>query len=250
MLHACTDASACLNRRPGSMPSKGETDPLFLDGSASGMIPGVSILTILFNGVALTASIIALVTSAVFALRQSRLMRHANQIPIMIDLFNQVRSPEFVRKERHLWAALSNESDPRLGFQGMSDDMHDSAYSVYAYYQMVAFLVAFGVLDKRLAILPLHYRVVKTWSTVKSYVYAERDLRGDKYSFLNFFEDFALTCERESSEEVYLYVRNQALERRHLFRRGSNSSIAAKVYQLAGDSENNESLDSTGDDKL
>lgn len=180
----------------------------------------MSILTILFNGVALTASIIALVTSVVFALRQSQLMRHANQIPIMIDLFNHIRSPEFVREERNLWTAIGNAGDPHLGFQGMPDDVHDSAYTICAYYQMVAFLVAFGALDRRLAILPLHYRVVKTWSTVKPYVEAERDLRGDKYSFFNFFEDFALLCQRESPEEVYRYVRSQALGRRlHLLRR-------------------------------
>jgi hypothetical protein len=176
-------------------------------------------------------------------------MRHANQIPIMIDLFNHIRSPEFVRKERDLWNGLSKESDPSLRFQRMPDDVHDSVYYICAYYQMVAFLVAFGVLDRRLAILPLHYRVAKTWSTVKPYVEAERDLRGDKYSFFNFFEDFAVMCQRESPEDIYRYVHSQALGRRHWFRGRFHSSAVAKIYQLLGGAETKESLHSTARDK-
>ena len=179
----------------------------------------------LFNAVTITASIVALITSIVFALRQSRLMRYASDIPVMIDLFDEFRSSDFVRRERYVWTALGSDADPAQGFQGMPDDVYESAYNVCAYYQMVAYLVAFGRLDSRLAILPLHYRAIRTWSVVKPYVEGERILRGDRYSFLNFFEDFALMCEKVSLDDLYLPIRRQEFRHRrwsrsHRKRRG------------------------------
>jgi hypothetical protein len=100
----------------------------------------------------------------------------------------------------------------------MSDDTHDAVYNVCAYYQMVGYLVAFGVLDRRLAILAHHYRVIKTWSVVRPYVEAERGIRGSDYSFLNFLEDFAIMCQRASLTDIYIYVRDQAFGHRNWLR--------------------------------
>jgi hypothetical protein len=98
------------------------------------------------------------------------------------------------------------------------------AYNVSIYYQILAYMDAFGVIDKRLAILPHHYRVAKTWSAVKPYVESERLIRGDYYSFLNFFEDFAVMCERESLKDLYLCVRRREFERRRWWPRPSRDS--------------------------
>jgi hypothetical protein len=192
---------------------------------------------VLFNVITFAASIVALTTSIVFALRQSRLMGYANDIPITIHLFDESRSPEFVRRERYVWTALAGESSPDQGFQGMPDHIYEPVYNVCVYYQMVALLVAFGRLDSRLTILPLHYRVVKTWSVVKPYVEGERALRGDRYSFLNFFEDFAVMCENTSHRDLYLNVRRQAFLRHRWFRGHHRSSVILDTSAMLGDEQ-------------
>jgi hypothetical protein len=180
----------------------------------------------LLNGITLSASLIAVITSIAFALRQSRLMRQANQMPAALDLIYKFYSPEFVREERAVWASLGSEAAPEQGFSGMSDELHDHVYRICAYYQMVAYLVGFGMLDKRLAILPHHYRVIKTWSIVEPYVKGERDLRGDQYSFFNCFEDFALMCTREPSARSQFYIRNRKAGLRWRLRRSAELSKA------------------------
>jgi hypothetical protein len=50
---------------------------------------------LLINLAALAFSLLALITSTVIALRQSKIMQHSNLLPIVNDLFERFRSPDF-----------------------------------------------------------------------------------------------------------------------------------------------------------
>jgi hypothetical protein len=58
------------------------------------------------------------------------------------------------------------------------------------------------MVEEDLAFLATHYRLLRTWETVRPCAIAERRLRGDPYSYLNFFEDLALMTSTKSSPNV------------------------------------------------
>jgi len=153
----------------------------------------------LLNTAALVASLAALTVSIFFAVRQSNLMRAANQLPVVISFFAEYRSDEFLRRERFLWENLPGEHDPAGGFSAMPEPLRTYMFHIGIYYQTVAYLVEFKVFDKRLAYLGLHYRLIRTWRKIAPFVDGERNLRGAEQTFLNALERFVKLVESEDS---------------------------------------------------
>jgi hypothetical protein len=149
------------------------------------------------NIVALLASFLALAVSSFLALRQSRLMRDANQLPVVIDLFRELRADTFITREQEIWNSLPGDKDPSKGFEGIPAPLRTYVYDVCLFYQTVAYLVNFKMIDDKLAYTALHYRILRTWSSVEEFVYGERRLRGGKNTFLNSFEKAANLINRE-----------------------------------------------------
>jgi hypothetical protein len=149
------------------------------------------------NVAALIASGIALVVSVVFAVRQARLMHSSNQLPVVISFMNEYRSDEFLRRERQLWEELPGRHDPETGFERMPEPLRSHMYYVGIFYQTIAYLVANKIYHKRLAYLPYHYRLIKTWNVLEPFVQGERRLRGASGTFLNAAEEFVQLVRRE-----------------------------------------------------
>jgi hypothetical protein len=154
-------------------------------------------MNIALNIAALLASFLALSISSFLALRQSRLMRDANQLPVVIDLFRELRADTFIVREQEIWKSLPGNQDPSKGFGGIPDPLRTYVYDVCLFYQTVAYLVNFKMIDDRLAYTALHYRILRTWSAVELFVYGERVLRGGERTFLNSFEEAAAAIQRE-----------------------------------------------------
>ncbi|GAA0925885.1 MULTISPECIES: DUF4760 domain-containing protein [Streptomyces violaceusniger group] len=169
--------------------------------------------TLVMNVVTLLISLIAVGVTAIFSVRQVRLMTHANKLPVVLDLFKEWRDPEFVRREQRLWERLPPEPSAERGFSGLEEPLRSDAYEVCTYYQMLAYLVAFDVIEEDLIFLAVHYRLLKTWEVVEPYVLAERRARGDFYSFMNFFEELALMTSQKSTADVYRSVRGRVFGR-------------------------------------
>ncbi len=155
-----------------------------------------SISTIL-NIAALFASLLALAISSFLALRQSRLMRHANQLPVVIDLFREIRADTFITREQEIWSSLPGDINPSKGFGGIPTPLRTYAYDICLFYQTVAYLVIFKMLDNELAYTALHYRILRTWSSVEPFVHGERAIRGGDNTFLNSFEKAAVAIRDE-----------------------------------------------------
>jgi hypothetical protein len=148
----------------------------------------MDLTSLLFNVVALVASLAALLVSALLTVRQSNLMHGANQLPIVIELFREIRANHFLVREHQLWQDLPGEHDPELGFIGMPEPLRSHMYDVCTLYQSVAYLVIFDVLDADLAYKALYYRMRRTWTVVEPFVQGERRLRGGADTFLNSLE--------------------------------------------------------------
>lgn len=124
-------------------------------------------------------------------------MRDANQLPVVIDLFRELRADTFITREQEIWSSLPGTVDPSKGFSGIPDPLRTYVYDVCLFYQTVAYLVKFKMIDNRLAYTALHYRILRTWSTVELFVRGERAMRGGNNTFLNSFEEVALAIHRE-----------------------------------------------------
>lgn len=153
--------------------------------------PGEFVNSTVLNIAALFASLLALAISSFLALRQSRLMRDANQLPVVIDLFRELRADTFITREQEIWHSLPGEQDPSKGFGGIPTPLRTYAYDICLYYQTVAYLVNFKMLDNELAYTALHYRILRTWSSVEPFVRGERAIRGGENTFLNSLETLA-----------------------------------------------------------
>jgi len=151
-------------------------------------------LPIFLNFTAVMASLLALAVSSTFAIRQIRLARQAHQVPAM-DFLWIMRSPKFLRTEEVLWVELPRQ-DPSLRFSELPEALRDEAESILSFYQKVAYLVGLGIVDRRLAILPVHYRAPRTWAAVEPFVRNERLHRGDELAFYNAFEHLVGAIER------------------------------------------------------
>ena len=89
----------------------------------------------ILNIAALFASLLALAMSSVLALRQSRLMRDANQLPVVIDLFRELRADTFITREQEIWRSLPGDQDPAQGFGGIPTPLRTYVYDVSLFYQ-------------------------------------------------------------------------------------------------------------------
>jgi hypothetical protein len=177
----------------------------------------VNISTVL-NIAALFASLLALAISSVLALRQSRLMRDANQLPVVIDLFRELRADTFITREQEIWRSLPGDQDPAQGFGGIPTPLRTYVYDVCLFYQTVSYLVKFKMIDDRLVYTALHYRILRTWSSVELFVRGERALRGGENTFLNSFEEVAETIRSQHLRREGPTVLNKIREEAELTR--------------------------------
>jgi len=153
------------------------------------------------NVTALVISLFALAVSSFFAIRQIGAARNANQLPIMNDILGEIRSPQFRQDEELLWDKL-----PALGhdvaYSQLNDTLRKAADNVCLTYLMLAYVVSLRIVDRKLAILPVHYRVVRTWGVVSPFAAQERKLRGYELSFLNLLESFVEFIKRQDIQRI------------------------------------------------
>src|SRR5690349_12779795 len=101
--------------------------------------------SLIINLAALTASFAALIISTFMAFRQVRIARHANQLPVMMELFAQIRASDTYSKEIMLREELP-KYDPALGFSNLPEPLRSTAYEVSGYYLMLGYLVMMDIL--------------------------------------------------------------------------------------------------------
>src|SRR5690242_15871726 len=73
------------------------------------------------NVVAVAVSVSALSVSLVFAVRQTRIMRQSNQVPLFVDLIQEFRSKGFQDAEQYILHKLRKENSPEKGVLALPD---------------------------------------------------------------------------------------------------------------------------------
>jgi hypothetical protein len=138
--------------------------------------------------VSLVISLVSLLTAARLAVRQSALMRHANELPIFIELTQEFRSPDFQHAEEYVLRKLATEHSPDLGISNLPEDAKVAVSTVLTFFSTFGAYIAFGLADEKIVISIFGYRANRAWVALEPYILGERKLRNDDYH-AGYFED-------------------------------------------------------------
>jgi hypothetical protein len=152
--------------------------------------------SLLINLAAVAFSLAALITSTTIALRQSTIMQHSNLLPILIDLFERFRSPDFKQHFRYVRTELRQNFPPQEhDFDNLPETAERHVAPVVDFFHLVGVLVANGIVDDLLVAGYMGRSVILSWSDLEPYIRAARRKRNDPNLFL-FFEHLAYRMTR------------------------------------------------------
>lgn len=146
-------------------------------------------MSIALNITSLLLSVVAVATSTLILVRQTVFMRHANEIPVSVELYQEFRSAEFQAAEEYVLKALLASNDQSIGLSNLPSEARNPSYRVAAFYSSIGALVTLGLVDERFAVSLLGDAAERDWRTLEPYIFRERQLCGDDYVFA-FYEDF------------------------------------------------------------
>jgi hypothetical protein len=141
---------------------------------------------------ALLVAFLALLTSVWTARRQLALTQRSNDVPALIDLFREFRSPPLV--EARLWLRDNAEANPITGIDGLPENVR----SLMWFHDHLGVLVAHRIVDLAPVAGFLGGSLLKSWRDLKPYILVERARRAndlDPGGFQQYFENLAKLLE-------------------------------------------------------
>jgi hypothetical protein len=141
-------------------------------------------------------SLLAVAVSAAFALRQSKLMRDTNLVPVVIDLFQDFRDPEFKAHLSYIQHKLWDDCPPAdHGMTDLPNEARGHAYAVLKFFDTVGLLVAHGVVNELVPLGAMGGSILRAWARIGPYLKNERIRRQDP-NYAMFFENLAARAYR------------------------------------------------------
>jgi hypothetical protein len=156
---------------------------------------------IVVNAIALGFSAIAVTTSTVLALRQSRLMHHANLLPTVTEVFREFTTPEFKDDLAYVCTRLWNEHPPTVAFDDLPDKPRHRVTHVADYFFTIGVLVSTGVVSEVIVAGYMGRSILRAWGFLEPYIAAERTRRPDEHYYM-FFENLAVVMTQNSPTEL------------------------------------------------
>lgn len=134
------------------------------------------------------------------SLRQLRLADNSNLLPVIIDMFKETRSPEFLRSVEYIRAELPGHPHDN-GYRHLPEEPREHIRRVGMFYDDLGKLVAHGVVDERLVLGTYHRNVQRMWEFLGPYVYSER-AEHDTLT-MAYFEDLAARAKATSGRAIH-----------------------------------------------
>jgi len=169
----------------------------------------------LVNVLPVVIAVTAIAVPTWLGIRQTRVSRHTNNIQAMINLLAEFRSASFHDQHEYVCARLPQEHSPGVGVRGLPHDAKVAFCNVVYYYQSLANLTVFHIVDEELFLPLLRYRIISVWQAARPYVERERELRGSDGSYLSAFEELA----RRTADLPHTYLHDRIADSRHVRRR-------------------------------
>jgi hypothetical protein len=158
--------------------------------------------SLLINVAALAFSLLALITSTVIALRQSKLMQHSNLLPILNDLFERFRSPDFKHHLRYVTNELQDNYPPgTTDIDNLPEAADRHVAPVVDFFNLVGLLTANGIIDDLLVASYMGRSVKLAWKHTEPYIRAARRRRNDPNVSL-FFEHLAYLMSKNEPSTI------------------------------------------------
>jgi hypothetical protein len=154
------------------------------------------------NVIAVVASFAALTVSAWLAIRQLRYARHANHLPFAAEMLREFRDPTFIRAQCYIEQELAKDCDPSLGISGLPLEAKEKVTHVASFYQSVAALAVFDIVDREKIVFMLGRRALCSWNFLAPYIQAERSTLSPGATLYSLFEDLAARAAVSNNSEM------------------------------------------------
>jgi len=156
------------------------------------------------NVIALVVSIAAFSVSSIFAIKQLRSARVANNTVVTIELLaREWRTEEFLESEDYVLNKLAKEHSPDQGTSGLPFEARKHVTRFAQFYSSLGMMWVFNAVDKSLIMSTVSYRVQAAWLTLEPYIMTER--RAGRPAYLTFFEHLA--CVASEADTLQLQQR-------------------------------------------
>ncbi|MDT5033078.1 MAG: hypothetical protein QOC94_3249 [Actinoplanes sp.] len=142
----------------------------------------------MINVLALVVAAISLALSVTLALRQLFMMRHANQLPMFVELNQEFRSQEFTESESFVLHELATDVSADNGVLLLPPEALKHVNRLTTFYNILGALIIFKVAKESIIVAILGYRASIAWDALEPFILKEREIRGNPY-FVCYFED-------------------------------------------------------------
>lgn len=128
------------------------------------------------NLLSLGVALLALLVSLWQALRSAKLADHANQIQVIAEAFQQVRSPQFLA---HYKVVLTCPQDQSVegGFESLDEQLRESAYAVSYFFEHLGVLVVNNLIPSDVLLSTMCTLISRSWMALENAIRAEKALR-------------------------------------------------------------------------
>jgi hypothetical protein len=144
---------------------------------------------------------VALVVSVVLTVRQIRLARGGNHLPVIMGEFKASRGEKWLPAYEYVMTELAAAHSPECGWRGLPPAARAHVDTVGIFFDDLGKQVAHGMIDQDVVIGSYGMPVVYLWDVLAPYVYEERRARFP--NFWSYFEDLAARTAERPPEIVY-----------------------------------------------
>lgn len=144
------------------------------------------------NIIALCISLGSLIATGLLVARQNRIMRHANELPILVSLTQDFRSHDFQRAQYCVLQVAKQEYPANSGFgiSNLPEGAREYVSTVISFYISLGAYLAFGLADENIVLSLFGYRASQSWAALEHLILRERELRNEVHTrYAAFFED-------------------------------------------------------------
>lgn len=169
------------------------------------------------DDISLALSIIALlvsIASVVIVYQQTHILQKTNMLPLLVDLFAELRSPEFKAHQTYVYNTLIKECDPnKTGFMELPPAAALHVLPVSHFFDSLGILVARRIVPEDIVLAFAGGPIEKTWYILEPYIRRERESRNGPYQ--DFFEHLAARAKANPQTRILRKWRLQRVPTGH-----------------------------------
>lgn len=162
----------------------------------------MDMLAAVLNILAVVAAFAALAISSSLSIRQVTYARQANHLPFAAQMLQELRDSSFIRDEEFVHQRLADEHDSALGIFGLPLEAKQRALHVLSFYQSVAALAVFDIVDRDKIVFMLGRRALRSWHELEPFILTDRKNAPPNATMYSLFEDLAARASTASNVEM------------------------------------------------